>query len=241
VTYDPSTGSTGTASTTVGAEPSRAEQVASSAKEQVGNTASVASGEIRNVASEVSTQARDLAGELRTQVGQQASTQKSKLTEMINSFADELQEMASSGGGSGVATELVRQLATRAKSFTSQIDDLEPADLLDQTRNLARRRPGAFLAGALVLGTIAGRITSGAKSASDSQQPSGLQASQYGTTPSLPSAQPSATMTSTYGEPTFEPSTYETGYSTTQPSYTDPSYVDPDAPVTRPYSGGGQL
>jgi len=34
---------------------------------------------------------------------------------------------------------------------------------------------------------------------------------------------------------------FETGYSTTQPSYTDPSYVDPDAPVTRPYSGGGQL
>lgn len=247
MTYDPNSGAS-VPTTTYGSEPGRTEQVASSAKEQGRQTAAVAGEELRSVASEASTQARNLAGELRTQVGQQTVAQKGKLTQALTTFTDELQQMASAGGGSGIATELVRQLATRAQSLTSQIDQAEPEDLLHQTRSLARKRPAAFLGGALVAGILAGRITRGAKTAVGSESDSYPQQARFGTTPTLPAPQPTAAMTSTYGEPTFEPSTYETGYTTVEPGYTtaepgyttDPGYsTDPDAPVTRPYGGGG--
>jgi hypothetical protein len=56
------------------------------------------------------------------------------------------------------------------------LSDHEPGDLLDQVRQFARRRPGAFLLGAALVGIIAGRLTRGAASASDSSTggPTGL-------------------------------------------------------------------
>lgn len=225
MTYDPSSGTTGTSTTS-----EKAEQVATSAKEQGRNAAAVASDELHTVAAEVSTQARDLVGELRTQVGEQTSTQKQRLSEVLRTFTDELQQMADSGGGSGVATELVRQIASRAQGLQQQIEQGEPADLLNSGRHYARQRPGAFLLGALAAGVLAGRITRGSKSQiGSSSTPS---RPQVGTAASMPLATPPIDRTTGagYGETsTFEPSGYESGYAA------------PTAPGTRPYSGGGQL
>ena len=76
--------------------------------------------------------------------------------------------MASQGGTSGLAAEVARQAAERARSFSSSIDGREPAELLDDLRGFARRRPGLFLLGALAAGVVAGRLARGAASSSGS-------------------------------------------------------------------------
>lgn len=225
MTYDPSNGSTGMTPSTTSDDPSRAEQVATSAKQQGRQTAEVAGEELRNVASEVSSQARDLFGELRTQVGEQTSTQKQRLTEALRTFTDELQEMAKSGGGSGVATELVRRIAARAESLHSQLDRHEPSDLLDQGRSAARQRPGSFLLGALAAGAVAGRLTRGSKTDVSEAPDSSPR-------PTAAPASPAIDLTTGYGEPVFEPSPYETGHAGTTPGV-------PTSPTGQPYSGGG--
>ena len=52
----------------------------------------------------------------------------------------------------------------------NRLDGREPSQILDDVRAFARRRPGAFLLGALAAGVVAGRITRGAK---ESQSSSG--------------------------------------------------------------------
>ena len=219
MTYDPSYSSDplyGSAPTVVEDETSRTEQVTQSAKEQGRHTASVAGDEVKNVASEVTSQARDLFGELRTQVGEQSGVQKQRLVEALGTFTDELKQMADAGGGSGTATELVRQLATKAQSLREQLDGHEPTQLLDQGRGVARRRPGTFLLGALVAGVAAGRLTRGAKAASSSD--TGSTAPLYGTTqPPVTTTYTPVGVTPAYDQPTFEPSVYEAGHSADVP------------------------
>lgn len=241
MTYDPNSGSTGSSgSTGTPSSSDRAGQVASSVKEsateQGRHTASVASDELHSVAAEVTSQARDLFGELRTQVDEQASTQKQRLSEALRTFTHELQQMADSGGSSGIATEVVRQIATRAQGLQSTIDDNEPADLLTQGRHYARRRPGAFLLGALTAGVVAGRITRGSKSTVGSSRST----TPVGTAASMPAAQPPIGLTrggTGYGEQTFEPSGYEPGYAGTGTTTGIPA--TPATGTGRPYSGGG--
>jgi hypothetical protein len=69
--------------------------------------------------------------------------------------------MAANGGQTGVASEFARQAADRLHGAASWLEKREPADLLNEARNFARRRPGAFLIGAAVAGLVAGRVTRG--------------------------------------------------------------------------------
>jgi hypothetical protein len=43
------------------------------------------------------------------------------------------------------------------------LQNREPADLLEEVRSYARRKPGTFLLGAALAGVVAGRLTSGIK------------------------------------------------------------------------------
>ena len=182
-----------------------AKDVAGSAKEQGRHTAGVAGEEAKNVASEVTDQARDLLAELRTQVAEQTGTQKQRLVEALTSFTDELQQMAAAGGGTGTATELVRQVASRTQALRDQLDGNEPAALLEQGRGVARRRPGTFLLGALAAGVVAGRLTRGAKAASSSSSTQGR------TTAVVPVATTPPVDLTVHDQPVFEPSAYEGG------------------------------
>jgi hypothetical protein len=143
---------------------------------QVGQTAAQAGGQVaqttkeqaQNVVGEAKQQARDLVGEARAQARDQAGTQKGRAVSGLRSLAGELDDMAQQGGQSGIATEVARQVAQRAHGLADHLDRHEPAELLDQVRSYARRRPVAFLAGAAVLGVLAGRMTRGLTSNDDS-------------------------------------------------------------------------
>ena len=49
--------------------------------------------------------------------------------------------------------------------FANWLQNREPADLLEEVRRFARRKPGVFLLGAAAAGVLAGRLTNGVRAA----------------------------------------------------------------------------
>lgn len=159
----------------------RAQQAAGTAAEEGQRVAGVAADEAKQVAGEARQQAVGLMQETRSQLDEQARTQRDRLVGTLRTATEDLETMASNDQGGGMAADLVRQAAERARGFADRIDGREPADLLDELRGFARRRPGTFLLGALAAGVVVGRLTRGARDASGngsgSPQPSSGQAS----------------------------------------------------------------
>jgi len=141
-------------------------QVAGTAAQEARQVAGTAAGEAQRVASEASAQVRGLVGEATAQVEEQSRTQLGRLTEALRALGEDLERMASQG--EGPATGLAREAADRTRGVVAHLEGREPRDLLEDVRGFARRRPGVFLAGSLVAGVVAGRLTRGAKAAQDS-------------------------------------------------------------------------
>jgi vacuolar-type H+-ATPase subunit H len=146
----------------------RAAGVGSSAKESAQQVAGTATEQAGQVASEVTAQARNLVGEATSSAREQANAQRDKAVGGLRSLGTELSGMADKSEESGLAAELARQASERAHQVADFLDGREPGDLLEDVRDLARRRPGTFLIGAAVAGVLAGRLTRGAVSAAKS-------------------------------------------------------------------------
>jgi hypothetical protein len=128
----------------------------------------VAKSEVSNVAGEAKYQARNLVDQTRSQLRGQASNQQSQLASRLNSWASELGSMASKSDDSGPMTDLAHEASRRVGEISHWLDNHEPADLLDEVKRFARRRPGTFLALAAAAGVVAGRLTRGAVAANTS-------------------------------------------------------------------------
>jgi hypothetical protein len=150
-------------------------QVAGTAADETRQVAEVAQGEAARVAAEASSQVRDLVSQATAQLEDQSRTQLGRLTETLRSLGDDLERMASQGDGP--ATGLAQEAADRTRGIASHLAGREPRDLLEDVRTFARRRPGAFLAGSLVAGVVAGRLTRGAKAAQSGPQSGSLNGS----------------------------------------------------------------
>jgi hypothetical protein len=144
----------------------QAKQAVGTAAEQGQNVAGVAKDEAQSVAQEARDQARGLLGEARSQLEEQSRTQRDRLVGTLRTLGDDLERMANGdSAGQGMAQDVARQVADRARDLSSRMDGREPADLLEDVRAFARRKPGMFLLGALAAGVVAGRVTRGAKEA----------------------------------------------------------------------------
>jgi len=195
------------------------QQVAETAKQQAGE-----------VASDAKFQAQALMGETKSQLSDQAQSQRDRASDTLRSFGSELRSMADQGGQSGLATSLARQgseLTERAADFLS---DRDPAQLLDELRNMARRRPGAFLVGAALAGVVAGRVSRGAIDArrdDSSGQSAGL--TDYGYQGGYQGGQSTYGQAS-YDQPVYGQSSYGQPAPSGVPAYGDPTYgTDPAA------------
>ena len=104
----------------------------------------VAKGEVSNVAGEAKYQARNLVDQTRSELRGQVGNQQSQLASRLNSWASELGSMASKSDDSGPMTDLAQEASRRAGEISHWLDNHEPADLLDEVRRFARRRPVAF-------------------------------------------------------------------------------------------------
>jgi len=150
----------------------RAAEVTSHAQDAAHEVAGTAAEQAQNVKEETVRQARNLVSEASTQLSAQAGTQTQRLTGNLRDLGYELRQMADSGSG-GTASELVYQASDRVHQVAGFLEGREPSEILDDVRAFARRRPGAFLAGAAVLGMIAGRVGRGVKDAAE-QDSSGM-------------------------------------------------------------------
>ena len=158
---------------------------AQQAKDQAGNVAATAGDQARNVADEAKNQARNLMSETQDQVRVQASEQKTKAAGGIRSVADQLRSVADGNVDTqqqNMVTDLARQASDKAQDLATWLESREPGDLINEIRDLARRKPGTFLLGAAAAGVLAGRLTRSAVDVKrdDSSQPS---TDRYSTTP----------------------------------------------------------
>jgi hypothetical protein len=142
-----------------------ATNVGQTAKEAGTQVAATAADQAKEVADVTKRQAQDLLDQGRAQVREQASTQQQKAAQGLTSLAGELRGLANgtSQGAPGPARDLLEQASGKVEEFSTWLQSREPADLLDEVRAFARRKPGMFLLGAAAAGIVAGRMTSGVK------------------------------------------------------------------------------
>jgi hypothetical protein len=140
----------------------QAQQAAGTAADEGKHVAGVARDEAQRIATEAKSQVGNLVSEATSQVEDQSRTQRDRVVETLRTFGDDLETMANQSEG-GMAANLAREGASRARTLSSQLDGREPRELLDDVRSFARRKPGTFLLGALAAGVVAGRLTRGAK------------------------------------------------------------------------------
>jgi hypothetical protein len=174
---------TGTTTTSAGTSSPSTTDVAKGQAKDVGQTAAQAGSQVastateqaRNVAQETQRQAKDLLDQGRTQVKGQVVSQQQKAAEGLTGLAQQLRGMAdgTAQGAPGPAADLLQQASSYIEQFADKLQNREPAELLDEVRRFARRKPGLFLLGAAAAGIAAGRLTSGVKAAHTDSSPSG--------------------------------------------------------------------
>lgn len=143
----------------------QAKNVGQTAAEAGSQVASTATDQAKQVAQETQRQAKDLLDQGRTQVKGQVVSQQQKAAEGLTGLAQQLRGMAdgSGSGAPGPAADLLQQVSGYVEQFADKLQNREPAELLDEVRSFARRKPGMFLLGAAAAGIVAGRLTSGVK------------------------------------------------------------------------------
>jgi hypothetical protein len=208
----------------------RAGDAAQTGKQAAGDLAATAQDRAKDVMHEGKRQARNLLGEAQDQLRDQAGAQQNSLVKNLRSLGDELRSMSERGEQNGVASDLVGQAGERAHGVASWLDDREPGQLLDELRDFARRRPGVFLAGAVALGVVAGRLTRGVVAVHSDDTGNGA-----GHVEGYPSTQTGELPTGPVSGP-YQP-TVPGGYEPTMPGEYQPSVPGQFQPRTaEPYS-----
>lgn len=208
-------------------------QTAAQAGSQV---ASTAADQAKEVAHETQRQAQDLLKQGQAQLKDQTIAQQQKAAQGLNSLAGELRSLAdgTSEGAPGPARDLLQQASGYLETFAGKLENREPAQLLDEVRSLARRRPGMFLLGAAAAGIVAGRLTSGVRAAHADSSPSGT----TGGYPTTNYVDPTPTYSDTTSTYTGTGAAYSTAGSAPLPP---PPYgtVPPEGSVVPPASPAG--
>ncbi|MEU6868778.1 hypothetical protein ABZ924_37085 [Streptomyces sp. NPDC046876] len=143
----------------------------------VGGKAAEVGGTVKeqaaNVVGEATSQARNLAGGLRDQLQGQAQAQTRSLAQNVRRLAQELHEMSENGKPDSAMAGVARKVAEGGKRAADRIEQRGPDGLLGDLQNFARRRPGAFLAGAAVAGFLVGRAEKGVIAAASADNGTG--------------------------------------------------------------------
>ena len=123
------------------------------------------------VTAEAKHQAKQLLSQAQSELTEQAAATQQRVSEGLHALADELSGMARNSEQDGVATDLARQAADKARQAAGWLADRDPGSLLDEVRSFARRKPGTYLAIALGAGVLAGRLTRGLTAPTDDAHP----------------------------------------------------------------------
>lgn len=150
------------------------------------DVAGTAKDEAASVAQETKAQVTDLYHQARHEFTDQASKQQERIATGLSALGDELGSMARNSEGSGVAGDLVQKVSERVSGAASWLSSRDPSAVLTDVKAFARRRPGAFIGGALVAGVLVGRLTRALATNAKEQSEADAWAPASGT-PALPS------------------------------------------------------
>jgi hypothetical protein len=141
-------------------------QSAQAAGQAAGEVKDTAKQQAQRVGYEAKSQVRNVASEVRGKVSDQARTQNDKLVGGIREMADNLDEMRGDRQDSP-ATQIVSRVADSGRQLAGYLETKGPEGVLREVEDFARRRPGAFLATALVAGFVVARLGKGVAKADD--------------------------------------------------------------------------
>lgn len=220
------------AATSASAVQDRKAQGAQVVKENASGVAGTAKQQAAGVAGEARTQAKDLMGQVRLQLREQAQSRSHSLASGLHRMSDDLMEMSRNArSGSGVAGA-VRQIAKGGDQVATRIESRGPEGLVGDLQDFARRKPGAFLAGAALAGFAVARAGKGVNAAHGDGDGS------YGGDERLGSARTDTGALSASSRAGMgQPDPMDT-YGQSQPPHYTPGYgsMEPPGPVATPPS-----
>jgi vacuolar-type H+-ATPase subunit H len=155
----PTSGEAPGSSGTLGTAKSEASDLAHTAGDEAKGVVDAAKTEATSVAQEAKSQAKDLFAQSQQELKDQARTQQQRVASGLQTVGGDLQSMADGAASDSLAAELVRQVSGRISSASAWLSDREPADVLDEVKRFARRRPGVFILSAAIAGVVVGRLT----------------------------------------------------------------------------------
>jgi hypothetical protein len=135
------------------------QQVKSSAQDAASNVAGTAGEKARDIKDQAGSHARGVVVEARQQVRGRVEQETERAGGALSNAGSQLQALAEGRTDeAGVFGEYAQQAAQVVNRWADSVQDRGLDGLLDDLRSVARRRPGAFLLGAVAAGVIAGRF-----------------------------------------------------------------------------------
>lgn len=127
------------------------------------HVATVATDQAKEVASEAGQQAKSLLQQARSELTESLTSQQNRVADALHALSKELGSMASKSEQDGLATDLASQASRQVGGVAHWVSEREPGMLVTELKDLARSKPGTFLAAAAGIGLLAGRITRAAQ------------------------------------------------------------------------------
>lgn len=183
----------------------RVQQTGQKAKEETAAVAAQTGQAVGEVAGTAAEQAKAVAGEARAQAGgairdlrqravEESQGQVDRLAGTVRQWADDLAGMAENASGDSPARNLAAQAADQGHRAADYLDKSGVEGMVGDLQNFARRRPGAFLGGAVLAGLVVGRLakagTKAAQAPSASYQDVRRQGLERGEGSALPTGTP---------------------------------------------------
>ena len=149
-----------------------AADVAGSAKQGVSEVAQEAGAQAREVASKAKDQARGLVDQATSELRTRASEQAERAAAGLEQLASRVQALvAGRPEDAGPLRDYAVQLGERTQRAAEQLRTRGVDGVLGDVRSFARRRPGAFLAGAAATGFMIGRVVKAQRANSSEPSP----------------------------------------------------------------------
>ncbi len=173
----------GSLSSTSEAAKQQGSAVASTVKEQAAETTQVAHQGGQQVATEAKEQLTRLTDQAQREfhrvieqaqqeLGGRASEQTDRAATELRSLAGEFRALAEGRiNDAPRAVEWLDRTAHQANQYADRLEQRGFVGLVDDLSRFARRRPGAFLVGAIVAGFATGRLARGAQKANNGEAP----------------------------------------------------------------------
>ncbi|MFC8310420.1 hypothetical protein ACFUMJ_12030 [Streptomyces olivaceus] len=131
---------------------------AGEAKQAASQVAGTAAEQARGVAGEARQQAGSALGDLRSRAMGEADEQTRRAAGRLRQWSSDLSGLAAHARDDSPARGLVAQAADTGSRAADYLEEQGVEGLVGDLQHFARRRPGAFLGGALLAGLAVGRL-----------------------------------------------------------------------------------